>query len=475
MVKPSSKFYIDALFSPARFIIMITRLLALGISLLSVLNAELPNNDVIQKRPNILLICIDDLRPELPSFGKDYIKAPHIEKLFSEGRLFKRHYVQAPTCGASRYAMLTGLYPDNSEKLGNGYIPKHNHIEQPTIPAHFRKNGYHTAAVGKVSHYPGNLTGKNWANKNTPEVPNAWDSAPQSNGEWKNAQALMHGYANGQARKKKVTPVMEAKDARYPDDAIMDGYREEFKKVTQQDKPWFLAVGLIRPHLPFACHTKYLDLYKDTKLPDIPANTHPEKDEFWHASRELLSQYQHDVDPRENAHQADMLRKHYAACVSSSDNHIGEIIDLLKQADADKNTIVILWGDHGWHLGEHKIWGKHSPYAVALHSPLCIKLPAMNQAGTPSSEIVETIDIYPTLCDLADIKKPIHLQGSSLTNILLDPTKKSDGQAVSYWGKLKSSITKNEHKIIDIKSDEITQRYNLASDPHETNNLITND
>ncbi|MGJ8655567.1 MAG: sulfatase [Akkermansiaceae bacterium] len=425
-------------------------------------------------KPNILLICIDDLRPELPSFGKDYIHAPNIEKLFSQGRLFKRHYVQAPTCGSSRFAMLTGLYPDGPGELSNSCIPAHDHETRPTFPAHLRNNGYYTAAVGKVSHYPGNLTGKNWADQTKPEIPNAWDICLQSNGEWKHAQALMHGYADGVAREKGKSPVIEAKDARYPDDATMDGFKTQLETVTTQDKPWLLAVGLLRPHLPFACNIKYLDIYQGVTLPAIPANQRPPKGDFWHPSGEM-TQYLQAADPREDATHADNVRRHYAACVSSSDEHVGTILELLAKYDVDKNTIVILWGDHGWHLGEQKIWGKHSPYAVALHSPLFIKLPSTNSPGTPSNEVVETLDLYPTLCDLINIKKPAHLEGHSLANILQDPTAKSDGTAISYWKNLKSTITTDEHKINQWtkgKTGSLKQHYNLKSDPFETTNLV---
>jgi len=139
------------------------------------------------------------------------------------------------------------------------------------------------------------------------------------------------------------------------------------------------------------------------------------------------------------------------------------------------NTIVVLWSDHGWHLGEQKIWGKHTPYAVALHSPLCIKLPKTINAGKPSHEVVETVDIYPTLCDLANIKKPAHLEGNSLSNIVDNNASKSDGIAISYWKKTKSVITAKEHKIIAWKNGnegKVMQRYNLEKDPYEATNLI---
>ncbi len=436
-----------------------------------ILSATITNGEQATK-PNILFICIDDLRPELPSFGKDYIKAPNIEQLFSEGRLFKRHYVQAPTCGASRFSMLTSLYPVGPGQLGNEFIAQHDHEKQPTLPAHFRRNGYYTASVGKVSHFPGNLTGKDWGDKNKPEIPNAWYSCPQTNAEWGTAQGLMHGYADGVTRAQGPAVVIEAKDARYPDDAIMDGFEEEFKQATKQDKPWFLAVGLLRPHLPFACNSKYLDLYKDATLPEIPANMKPKSNEFWHISGEYF-RYKQDADPRKDHAHAELVRKHYAACISSSDDHVGKMLELLKQSGADKNTIVIFWGDHGWHLGEHHIWGKHSPYAVALHSPLCIKLPNTVKAGVPSNEVVESVDIYPTLCDLVEIEKPEHLQGKSLINIIKDPSEKSDGVSISYWQNLKTTITDGENKISDKKTDKLLQHYDLSKDPHETNNLVT--
>ena len=148
------------------------RLLAIFILFLSTYFISAQEKNSQKNQPNILLICVDDLRPELPSFGKDYIKAPHMEKLFSESRLFKRHYTQAPTCGISRLSLLTGIYPD-APGLLNDSITYHDHINLPTFPAHFKNNGYFTAAVGKVSHYPGNLSGPNWADTSKPEIPNA--------------------------------------------------------------------------------------------------------------------------------------------------------------------------------------------------------------------------------------------------------------------------------------------------------------
>ena len=429
--------------------------------------------EAVEKKPNILLICIDDLRPELPSFGKDYIHAPNMEKLFTQGRLFKRHYVQAPTCGASRCALLTGIYPDSKKRLSNNAIAAHDHHAQPSFPAWFKSHGYTTVAVGKVSHYPGGNMGKNWDDATKPEMPNAWTRTVNPSGEWKHAQGLMHGYANGKGRERGKTPAIEAlENARYPDDAIMDPFKTEFESLAKQDKPWLLAVGLLRPHLPFACEKKFLDLYDGKTIPNY-STSKPGKGEEWHGSGEFNGGYK-TKNPNKDTAYAEQVRKHYAACVSSTDRHVGEIIKMLENSGKDKNTIVILWGDHGWHLGEKQIWGKHTLYEVALHSPLFIKTPGMVRAGEATNRVVGSVDIYPTLCTLAGLPSPERLQGTDLNSLLKDPKSgaKNKGIAISYWRNNRSEITSTEHKIFSKKDNKLLQHYDLQADPKELNNLI---
>lgn len=426
-----------------------------------------------EKKPNILFICVDDLRPELPSFGKDYIKAPAIEKLSAEGRLFKRHYVQAPTCGASRFSLLTGLYPKTGAQLSNNAITTHFKKENaaPSLPQWFKEHGYTTMAVGKVSHYPGGHYGKDWNEEDKVEIPGAWDIQPRDAGLWKTPQGLMHGLADGQGRVRGKTPAIEAKAASYPDDQIVKLFDENFPKLTQGDKPWLCMVGFLRPHLPFGCPKKFYDLYQGVELPPIPAAQKPPKGDFWHSSGEFFGGYANEGNPNTDAAYATEVRKHYAACVSYTDSKVAEVLKMLEKSGQADNTIVVLWGDHGWHLGEQQIWGKHSPYAVALHSPLIIKAPGMKAAGKPTESLAETVDIYPTLCQLAGLKAPKHLEGASLVPQLNDPAKPSEQTAISYWGGLKSVITPAEHQIIDRKSNKVKQRYDLSKDPHEANNL----
>ena len=427
------------------------------------------------EKPNVLLICVDDLRPELPSFGKKYIHAPAIEKLISQGRLYKRHYVQAPTCGASRFSLLSGLYPETAKLRSNDAIlhftGEKDHA--PTLPQWMRKNGYLTLSLGKVSHYPGGLYGTHWADPQKEEIPNAWDHRILSTGAWKHPQGFMHGVANGVARKRGITPAIEAKaNATYPDDLILKDFEDSIQKLTSSKKPWFCAVGIMKPHLPFATHKKFLDLYSEKTLPAITASNKPKKGNPWHGSGELMNGYStQQKDPRKDSTYATALRKHYAACVSSVDASIAKIIHMLEKAKLAQKTIIIIWSDHGFHLGEHAIWGKHTLYHIALHSPLIIKVPKQNLAGRPSEAIVETIDIYPTICDLCSLPRPAHLQGSSLITTIQDPSAKLDGKAFSYWKNERSLITKDEHIITNMKNQQITQRYSLTNDPHETNNL----
>ncbi|MGA0845605.1 MAG: sulfatase [Luteolibacter sp.] len=401
-------------------------------------------------RPNLLLICIDDLRPELPSFGQPHIHAPEMEKLFGQGRLFKQHYVQAPTCGASRYALLTGLRRNPElDTISNESFRRHDHASHPSFPALLRSHGYLTASIGKVSHYPGNRRGNQWSDPKLLEIPNAWDQAVAAAAEWRSPLGLMHGYANGVGRKRGISPPFEAAtNARYPDDAIVDEFKIQLQRASRQDKPWFIAVGLLRPHLPFACDQRFLDLYRNTEFPEIEHNSQPGPTKEWHASAELLNGYRCEHDPRENDSYAKQLRKFYAACVSSTDEHVGEILTALEKSGLSNNTIVVLWSDHGWHLGEHKIWGKHTLYPIALRSPLFIKSPGIKQAGTPSEEIVESVDVYPTLCHLTHTPAPAGLDGQNLAPILADPRRKSRGKAISYWQDRMSIISKDGQQIV---------------------------
>ena len=427
---------------------------------------------------NVLFICVDDLRPELNSFGASYIQSPNIDHLASIGRSFTSHYVNAPSCGPSRYTMLTGQYGVKYRRHYNQPLFSRAkeisvNLDQalPSMPEWFRKHGYETVSVGKISHHPGGLGGDNWNNDSIVEVPNAWDKTLMPVGEWETPRGAMHGLANGKVRgpnERDVIETVNGNDKSYPDGLIAEEGLKQLEELASGDQPFFLAIGLIKPHLPFGVPKKYLDLYNDITIP--PAS-HPEKPEgqtTWHQSNEFMNYNRWGKDPRNDKEFALQLKKYYAACVSYADKHVGDILNKLKETGADKNTIVVLWGDHGWHLGEHSIWGKHSLFEESLRSPLIVYNPGMKKPGEQSNAIVETLDIFPTLCDLSEIPKPDYLNGSSLVPFIKDPMLKGH-TAVAYNSGATTIRTEN-YRFTQHRNGAV-ELYNHVKDPSETINI----
>lgn len=431
-------------------------------------------------KPNVLLICVDDLRPELKSFGVDYIHSPNIDRLAASGRAFHNHYVNAPTCGASRYTMLTGQYgPYGNFALFNraDKVKAGDEAVTPSMPEWFRKNGYKTVSVGKVSHHPGGWGGEDWYDHNVLEMPGAWDRQLMPTGRWKHPRGAMHSLVNGEIKpigsfskhKMDVMQSAEGEDTDYHDGLIAVEGLEQLEDLAGSDQPFFLAIGFIKPHLPFGAPARYMDSYRDVELPPIP---HPEKPTWqstWHASGEFTNQYFHyGQDPNKDEAYATRVRRHYAACVSYVDHHVGLILETLKETGRDKDTIVALWGDHGWHLGEHAIWGKHCLFEEALRSPLIISVPGMEQAGSKSNAVVETVDLFPTLCELAGLERPDFAHGSSLLPQLEKPNAKGH-TAYAYTGNAKTLRT--ERYRLTLHKDGYVELYDHSAPQKETRNI----
>jgi iduronate 2-sulfatase len=429
-------------------------------------------------RTNVLLICVDDLRPELKSLGAEYIHSPAMDSLVESGRAFTRHYVQAPTCGASRYALLSGKYAANGAQRSNAALFNTANMadKKPlSLPRQFRENGYRTVSVGKVSHHPGGLGGKDWDNTAQPEMPGAWDVNLMPTAPWENPKGAMHGYADGKPRIPGKTPAFEHKegdDMTYTDGWITQEALKQMDGLAKNDQPFFLAVGIMKPHLPFACPKAYRDIYDGGALPPIPHPDKPEGLSTWHASGEFLGSYRHEPgkDPRKDAAYADQVRRSYAACVSYADNQVAQLLAHLEATGLAENTIVVLWGDHGWHLGEHAVWGKHTLFEESLLAPLVIRVPGMDQAGTKTAAIVETIDIYPTLCELTKVPLPAGLSGKSLVDHLEDPTAEG-GSAVSYFGQNETIRTSQYRLIRHGKKGDAYELYDHTGTDGETTNL----
>lgn len=431
-----------------------------------------------ETRPNVLFLCIDDLRPELKCYGVDHIRSPHIDKIAGEGRFFTRHYVQAPTCGASRYALMTGTYgPSDNDALFRAAKDRQN---LTTLPGHFRQEGYTTVSVGKVSHHPGGRGGNNWNDEAIPEMPGAWDRHLMPTGDWLHPRGAMHGLANGEIREDVPMKLFQSAigdDDIYPDGLIthmsLDQLDDLAVSYKQKHEPFFLAIGWLKPHLPFGAPAKYMEPYANLDLPPIPHPNKPPGITTWHNSNEFRRYETWNKNPNQDAMFADDVRKHYAACVTYVDAQLGIVMQKLEQLGIRDNTIIVVWGDHGWHLGEHAIWGKHSLFEESLRAPLIIRYSGIPQPGVGSPAIVESIDIFPTLCELAGIPTPAGLDGSSLRPILADPTQTQDVAVSVFTGA--ECIRTDRYRLIRHKADAANKSafelYDHRSADGETVNL----
>lgn len=434
-----------------------------------------------QRPTNVLLICVDDLRPELACFGSDYIHSPHIDALAAEGTTFLRHYVQAPTCGASRYAMLMGCYGpagngalfERAKRVLQGRDSGRRAAVPPSMPAWFRTHGYTTVSVGKVSHHPGGRGGPNWDDPALLEMPDSWDRHLLPAGDWQHPRGWIHGLANGEirgdAKQMDVFQSFDGADTAYPDGgSVNEALRQLDQLASDGEPPFFLAVGILRPHLPFGAPARYMEPYRDAQLPPIPHPQKPSGKTTWHGSGEFMKYNRWGRDPNEDAAFATEVRKHYAACVSYADAQVGRLLQRLRDSGADGNTVVVLWGDHGWHLGEHAIWGKHALFEESLRSPLIVRAPVARLSGTQTDAVVESIDIFPTLCDLAGIAQPDSLQGVSLLPLLSSQAEHGH-PAIAYTGRA-VTIRTEIHRLI-LHNDGAIELYDHRTPAGEAENV----
>jgi iduronate 2-sulfatase len=434
------------------------------------------------ERPNVLFIAIDDLRPWLGCQEPALVGvSPHIDRLASQGRLFTRHFVQAPTCGASRCALIFGRYPGHLPgDLGNDAIRKTApHQPVPPLPRLFRDAGYRTEAIGKITHHPGGRTGRNWA-EGPEELPGAWDHCHMPTGPWKTPEGAMHGYPHGRTRQqagkdaaqRPVSQQAEGDDRSCPDGWVTDAAVARLETLTTAGQPFFLAVGILKPHLPFVAPASH---FTATRALDPPPPASPAKPAFpalWHGSSEFRQYGPQLGDPFTDARAATAYRRAYLACIHYADAQVGKILAALDASPAAKHTVVVLWSDHGFLLGEHGIWGKHCLYEEALRSPLIVRLPDQPQRGEPCDAIVESIDLYPTLAELAGLQRPPALHGKSFLAQLRDPAVPTDSLAISYWGG-RITLRSPSHRLI-APLKQPTQGailFDRGNDPAETRDV----
>jgi len=399
-------------------------------------------------KPNILFIFVDDLRAELGCYGNNHVTSPNLDRLAGDGYLFTNHFVNVPTCGASRHCLLTGQLPATKSHLGNLITTETLSVseekEEPeTFIHHLRRNGWYTVGLGKITHHPdGYVYGYMEPKSSQPELPYSWDEMLLDHGNWGTGHNAFFGYAGGTNRNtlnKQVKPyeMTEGPDEAYPDGLTANLAIKKLKELKKKEKPFFLGVGFFKPHLPFNAPKKYWDLYNEDTLPVAPFAAIPEfvSRKSLHASGEFnqyaLGEEKASLDMPVSDAYARKLRHGYFACISYIDAQIGRLLNELDNLELADNTIVVVWGDHGWHLGDHLVWGKHTIFDRALKSAFIIKVPGKN-SGKNIPEIVSTTDIYPTLMELCTLETNTPLDGKSLINLIKDPTDDNTWRNTAY-------------------------------------------
>lgn len=383
-------------------------------------------NNASDEKKNVLFIIVDDLRPELNCYGAKYMKTPNIDRLASQGVMFENAYCNIPVSGASRASLFSGLRPAN-----NRYWDVQAEIDREapgtvTLPQVFKENGYVTISNSKVIH------GKNDAKERS------WSELWMPRGKSKTWRDYL-GDENLAVEKQKGGPkayeCLDVKDNEYFDGKTVNKSIRDLKKLKETGQPFFLAVGILKPHLPFNAPKKYWDMYDFNDI-DVPETFEFNRDGFpqqaFHTYNEI--RYYNGVPakadiPREEARK---LIHGYRACVSYADACVGKLMSALKELELEDNTIVVLLGDHGWSLGDHNQWCKHSNFNIVNNAPLIVKVPGNKKKG-PEPKVVEFVDIYPTLCEAAGLQIPEHTEGESMMKLIKGEDKDWKNCAIVKW------------------------------------------
>jgi len=471
-------------------------------ALVTLVALVLPAAPAFAIRPNVLFIAVDDLRPELGCYGNPVVKSPHLDRLAARGLVFTRAYCQQAVCSPSRTAILTGLRPDTTRVWD---LETHFRSARPdciTLPQHFKAHGYHCAALGKVYHN-GFEDGRSWSEPHWYPTGRAVDTKPA---DWSKQIVTKHAvsvqeYAHPlvpdgssdrekkgkSAKKGPAFEVSPKADDELPDGATAAEAVRRIRALTSRQQPFFLAVGFLKPHLPFVAPKKYWDLYDPATIP-APSIDHLPAGAPEFAGHKNSELHNYPGVPEGEPIPADFartLRHGYYACISYTDAQIGRLLDALDSAGLADDTIIVLWGDHGWQLGDHGLWHKHTNFELATRAPLLVSVPKSATAGRSCAAPVEFVDVYPTLADLCGLPAPSGLAGRSLRPFLEDPAAPMAKVAISQYQR---SLGKGEGQVMgySIRDDRwrltlwrerngekivATELYDEKNDPAETVSL----
>jgi len=441
------------------------------------------------EQPNILLICVDDLKPMLGCYGDTTVKSPNIDALAARGLRFENAYCNQAVCSPSRNALLVGHRPST---LGIYDLGTNFRVSRPqavTLPQYFQQHGYRTEGMGKIFHrgHGNDEDDASWSvpfwkaamvhyalDENKPANTNSREAALFNNATAARAKDLSKGAPYEAA---------DVADNLYPDGQVADEAIKRLESAAKNPKqPFFLAVGFIKPHLPFCAPKKYWDLYDPASFQLAERDTPPAgapafAPTTWGELRNYAGMPDEGPVPKDDARK---LIHGYHAAVSYMDAQVGRVIAALNQLGLAKNTIVVLWGDHGWHLGDHGMWCKHTNYEQAAHIPLIVIDPRAQSAHGKVTGLVESVDIYPTLCELAGLEVPQELDGASFAKLTENPaaaTKDAILHVYPRGNRIGRALRTERYRLVEWKvsgaTDEtaIYELYDYQSDPGENKNL----
>ncbi len=456
-------------------------LAALSLPLIAVLRADEPTVPAAapERRPNVLFLVVDDLRPQLGCYGQAQMHTPSIDSLAERGVLFERSFCMVPTCGASRAAVMTGLRPTPKRFRTYRSMAAQDTPDAPALNGWFQQHGYTTLSVGKVFHMIGDHAEE-------------WSEPPfrSKRSDYQDVEA--HQRALDEFPERYPEKGAKARGLPYegfdaPDAAYRDGEHTERalahleRLAADPSQPFFLAVGFQKPHLPFCAPKRYWDLYdrKEIQLPwnstlpvDVPIGATLNSGEL-RAYSGVPSEGPIDVEL------ARTLIHGYYACVSFIDAQVGRLLQALDELELSDDTIVVLWGDHGYQLGDHGMWNKHCCFETSMHAPLIIAAPGAEgvRPGTRPDALVEFTTIFPTLCELAGLPAPAGLDGSSALPLMRDPSLAGPSFAIGRYG-TGDTLRTDRYRYTEYREKagegELTGRmlFDLDADPEERRNLL---
>lgn len=385
------------------------------------------------RRPNVLLICVDDLKPAIGAYGDRVAKTPHLDRLAARGMRFDSAYCNQAVCSPSRNNLMLG---SRSTSLGIYNLSTNFRASVPdavTLTQYFMKHGWRAEGMGKILHVGhGNTNDEtSWSGPYFKEKVVEYLDPASTGGKLTREEAFFTNAKAGPIAQLPRGAAWESPDV--ADDAYGDGRlaNEAIKRLRQfkakPDQPLFLAVGFARPHLPFSAPKKYWDLYDRAKMPLATRTTPPEGAPSY-AGKTLGELNNYTPVPEQPPLTDDLQRTlihGYYASISYMDAQVGRILDELDRLELAHDTIITLWGDHGWHLGDHGMWTKHTNYEQATRIPIIVVAPGVAKPGSHTSALAETVDLYPTLCELAGLPAPTSvpqpMDGRSLVSVLRNP------------------------------------------------------